>query len=456
MTGLRAVQAAKLALEPSFHAAPSALAPSERDERIQELLRSLAISTAPSFPTGGGAEEEEEEPPPPPAHAAPPSSALYPAPATAAHAAPPSSAHPPAPATAAHAALPSSARPPAPATAALSSAHPPAPSASAHAAPLSIAPPPAAANAPPPGLRESVALDSSLDLFLYAESVAASEAAPHELSSLVARAERKRTARQGSAPARVQPQRARVPSVDEERPPPPRPPSLPRGGARREGGEAALSAEEERLRASLARLDGELEARRQASAGASAARRHTAPSTLGVAAKLRMATAAAACAGFDATPCKMHGLLPCALCASGSKPRRRAAKPPPPPAAPPRPLRPVDRPPRRTQSAGAARSYSQLGAMGARAEGSKPRAPALPPRMPAVPPPAAPPPPPADGALGEYVDEYYAQLCSEWAAELGGADLPPLRPALPPLSSPVDDATARIMAAPNAQALLFG
>ena len=141
-----------------------------------------------------------------------------------------------------------------------------------------------------------------------------------------------------------------------------------------------LAEEEQRLEASLARLDVELERRRLSSgasscAGGSRFRASSAPvegrgsafaagangagssrlpseqraaSASRVASRLRSVTAAA-CDGVDAVPCKAHGLVPCALCAAA------AARPPQPPRSQQPPQRPVAAPPKaRARSAGSA------------------------------------------------------------------------------------------------------
>jgi len=129
-----------------------------------------------------------------------------------------------------------------------------------------------------------------------------------------------------------------------------------------------LSMEEERLEASLARLDSALEAKRLNTAGSAVPacvgrpfpeadygpRAESAPEGGSrLASRLRLATAA--CTATESVPCKLHGLLPCSLCAAAAArpPRhpadtKRAARRPHAPA----PL-PAARPPaQRARSAG--------------------------------------------------------------------------------------------------------
>lgn len=281
---------------------------------------------------------------------------------------------------------------------------------------------------PPQRWRAPAALESSLDVFLYAESLAGSEAEAAEIVSVVDGLDRRRQTRQASAPVRrpAQPQRSRVASADtgERRapviqsepgtrpapaaqvmpsavPPPsaaPVPSALPIRceGARREHGNGTrtgpgtglkvaaqrasgaterctkesgvgLSVEEERLRASLARLDAELDQKRATTAGSSGGSYggggyYSAPaaSMSRVASRLRMAAAAAACEGFDVVPCKQHGLLACKLCAAAASrrpaaPKKKPAKQPPRLPPPPR----STEMPRRARSAGAS-SYAAM------------------------------------------------------------------------------------------------
>ena len=202
-------------------------------------------------------------------------------------------------------------------------------------------------------------------------------------------------------------------------PPPQRRSLLPRAQARQQaaanqagsgidlGRSIEMQEEEARLRASLMRLDNQLEARRCATAASSTAssnnfepppnyhyepppqlqllhqhqqqqhyndyplrppssrcssaasgsglravRAESAPASR-VASRLRLATASAVCEGFDAVPCRAHGLVPCKLCAAAAC---RPAKPKPKASA----LPPTKPPPRRVQSAGGERSYASM------------------------------------------------------------------------------------------------
>ena len=152
-------------------------------------------------------------------------------------------------------------------------------------------------------------------------------------------------------------------------PPPPAPPRSGGGGAPVLASPSMeLNMEEERLEASLARLDSALEAKRLNTAGSAVPacvgrpfpeadygpRAESAPEGGSrLASRLRLATAA--CTTIESVPCKAHGLLPCSLCAAAAArpPRhpadtKRAARRPHAPA----PL-PVARPPaQRARSAG--------------------------------------------------------------------------------------------------------
>ncbi|KAL3913704.1 MAG: hypothetical protein SGPRY_007889, partial [Prymnesium sp.] len=439
MTGLRAVQAAKL----HPHGLPSTLSSSQRDERIEELMRSLALQSTAPHP-------QPTSPPPDDTRTVPTGGAT--------------------PAEGVEEGSPLKSRRDSWAR-----------------------------------LSQSDKLESSLDLFLYAESVATSHKDASELSSLVARADSKRLARKGSAPARsriacVEEGDERTPNPSHVQPqsraydPPPPSRPLPASASRPSAlpapsrplpcaplpstpshcdSSARLSSEEGKLRASLARLDEELHARRLSSAAPS--RRHgagSAPSTIGMAARLRMATAAAACAENDAVPCRMHGLLRCKLCAQmASNPRRNKPPPPPPPPA----KEEGGEKPRRTKSAGSSRTYLQLGSISHRPEARRNRVPPLPPRQPVtanlVPVPQvvmpegemeAGPHEAGQVPIAQFVDDYYVQLCSEWGSQMNvpmvSNGAPAGQSCAPPQSSceAMHVASNQIARAPNAHALLFG
>ena len=232
-----------------------------------------------------------------------------------------------------------------------------------------------------------------------------------------------RSGRHGSSAGNVAGGAARVPPAA----PPPPPEDL--------TASVALAAEEQRLEASLMRLDSALEATRLYGAGASrdgssrggthssgllahpcSARGGSAPAASGgsrLAGRLRMAAAAAAFTGLSDVPCKAHGLVPCKLCADAARrpPRSSSQQQQQVKRAPPRPPLPPAKPPaRRCRSAGPT-SYSALRVareVHAARNGSRPssavllerprlvglHAPPQPPQQPPQPPVLQQPPPP--------------------------------------------------------------
>ncbi len=384
-----------------------------RDERIQQLLRSLQLGSAAQVPP------EAIEPASPVASESSMSSsselspmAKEPSPKAPRQPLRPAPSQPRVPPTAAE---PCKSSTPAPAPEVVAA---PAGRSGSTAAPRDCASPRASA------------LESSIDLFLYAEELVADEKqTPRRLGAKLAQADEQRTRRQAG---RRKPAPVGRPSA---------------GALRLDRQEREITEAERKLQMSIDRLDAALLSRMASrhDDGTQSAPVGNAPPASRCVSRLRAATASASGRPVDtggaalAVPCKRHGLLPCALCAAAARlPPRPKPKPPParraPGLAPPAP--------RRARSAGP--GYATLNTARQRHAESRPaphmqRRPSLPAVHAAAPPMPRPLPsiqvPPSQlasiGALAELQSPTF-----EPAPFQPPASLPPPQPSQPPPSQP--------------------